>query len=279
MAVANPLSTRRRARCWTRRSAPLALAGLALGLVAQSGLASSTTAPGNAASPADGRGVRVAPPAGTTWIEGVITDQAGTPQDNVNVEAWASDAPGSKPTASALSYGGAPDGTGSGHGFFLLEVPSDQAVRIDFSAVGGHEDGDPFRMKLYGQGRPIVVRPAARSAGRVRDLGTIVLARQGRVVSRTKASLVRAGVPVRKRAALKVTVTSPFVSNVTGFVVIRVAGRRVVDRLVTRDHGKSTLRLPRLSRSKAYPVHVAYLGSGTIKRSSAKTITLHVHRK
>ena len=92
----------------------------------------------------------VAPPPGSTWIEGVITDQADHGQDNVNVEAWPRGPGATSPAASSLSYGASPAHPGLQHGFFLLQVPSDHAYRIVFSAVVGREDGDGFRMKTDG---------------------------------------------------------------------------------------------------------------------------------
>src|SRR3954469_12603410 len=99
----------------------------------------------------------LAPPVGTTWIVGVVSDQAAHGQDNVNVEAWPDDPTATEPVASALTYGGPNYNALSAHGFFRLEVPSDQPYRIVFSAVHGQEDGDAFRMQAYGQDRPIVV--------------------------------------------------------------------------------------------------------------------------
>src|SRR3954466_48751 len=124
------------------------------------------------------------PPPGSTWIQGVITDQCGQGQDDVNVEAWSDGPPGAPaasaltyggPAASALTYGGPRYDALQGHGFFRLEVPSNQPYRIAFSAVGGQEDGDPFLMAWYGMNRPIMVRQAAKGAaalppGRMRDL-------------------------------------------------------------------------------------------------------------
>ena len=217
------------------------------------------------------------PPEGMTWIEGVITDQAAHGQDNVNVEAWPRDPAAVAPVASALTYGGPPDGSAL-HGFFLLQVPSDQAYRIVFSAVAGQEDGDAFRMKSYGHGRPIAVRNLAVAAGRVRDLGTIALARQGHVVSKTKAVLARARVAAGKRATVRIKVSSPFVTNVTGKVVVRVGGKKVVHGLGARSHGKATFKLPHLKRAGKYKVTTSYAGSGTVHRSKAKPVKLTIHR-
>ncbi|MGY2703779.1 hypothetical protein ACVW2K_003363 [Nocardioides sp. HB32] len=272
-------SGRTSVRRWPVRSAPLLMVvATAVALIAQSALASPTM--GQRAAAIGGAAHRddpATPPDGMTWIEGVITDQAATGQDNVNVEAWANDASATAPAASALTYGGDPNDPASLHGFFLLEVPSDHAFVITFSTVNGQEDGDPFRMKKYGNGLPVMFRPASRAAGRIRDLGTIALARQGTVVSSTKASLGKGKVTPSKRATLKVKVASPYVSDVAGRIAVRVAGRRVVTKLSRSEHGTTTLRLPRLKHAGAFKVHATFLGSGTVKRSSAKAVKLHVH--
>ena len=221
--------------------------------------------------------VALVPPAGMTWIEGVITDQAAHGQDNVNVEAWPRDPAAAAPAASALTYGGPPDGSAL-HGFFLLQVPSGQAYRIVFSAVAGQEDGDAFRMRAYGHGRPIAVRNLAAAAGRVRDLGTIALARQGHVASRTKAVLAKAKVAAGKRATVRIRVSSRFVTNVTGKVVVRVGGKKVVHRLAGRSHGRTTFKLPHIKRPGRYKVTASYAGSGTVHRSKAKPVRLTIHR-
>ena len=271
-----PGSTRSRAR---RPAIVITFAVIAAVIVAsQTALAS----PGSAVARTSAGHVRASaalvPPAGTTWIEGVITDQANHGQDDVNVEAWPRDPAATEPAASSLTYGGPPDDASILHGFFLLQVPSDQAYRIVFSAVGGQEDGDKFRMKSYGHGRPIAVRNLASASGRIRDLGTIALARQGHVASKTKAVLAKAKVTAGKRATLHVKVTSRFVSNVTGKVVVRVAGKKVTERLKTRSHGKSAVRLPRLKKPGHYQVKVTYAGSGTVHRSKAKPVKLTIRK-
>jgi hypothetical protein len=226
------------------------------------------------------------PPAGTTWIEGVITDQAGTGQDDVNIEAWptgtAATAPAASaltyggPAASALTYGGPRFNGAAGHGFFRLEVPSNQPYRIVFSAVNGQEDGDPFRMMWYGQDRPIMVRQAAKvavaalPAGRLRDLGTIQLARQGQVASTTTAVARPAKVKAGARGKVRVTVSSPYVTDVTGKVVVKVAGHTVTRRLLPGSNGTRMIRLPKLGHAGKYRVHVRFTGSDTVAGSKAK---------
>jgi hypothetical protein len=232
-------------------------------------------------APAGGHRAAVAavPPPGSTWIEGVVTDQADHGQDDVNVEAWSTDPGATAPVASSLTYGGPPSGLKYQHGFFLLEVPSNQPYRIVFSGVGGKEDGDLFRMKSYGHGRPIVVRNLA-APGRTRDLGPVQLVRQGRVASTTKAILPRAKVTAGTRATLRVRVTSPFVTSVTGKVVVRVAGKKkITHRLTQRSHGKSTFKLPHMKKPGRYKVTASFTRTGTVQHSKAKPVRLTVHRK
>ena len=243
------------------------------------------------------------PPPGSTWIEGVITDQCGQGQDNVNVEAWSDDTAGAPtasartPAASALTYGGPAasaltyGGALQGHGFFRLEVPSNQPYRIDFSAVGGQEDGDPFQMMAYGSDRPIMVRTAktaalpagaavAVSAGRIRDLGTIPLTRhdQPPATSTTTAS-ARSKIPVGKRAKVRATISGSCTSDVTGKVVVKVAGHKITRRLTTADHGTRTIRLPKLPHLGKYSVRVHFTGTSTVQGSKAKPIKVKVIRK
>jgi hypothetical protein len=244
------------------------------------------------------------PPAGSTWVEGVITDQAGTGQDDVNVEAWPME-PATGPSASALTYGGpaasaltygGPAASGltyggprynaaQGHGFFRLEVPSNQAYRIVFSAVNGQEDGDPFRMMWYGSDRPIMVRMAAKvaavplPAGRIRDLGTIQLARQGQVASTTTAVARPAKVRGAKRGKVRVTVSSTYVTDVTGQIVVKVAGHQVKRNLTTADHGTRMIKLPKLRHAGKYRVRVHFTGTSTVQSSKAKPVKVKVVRK
>lgn len=272
--------SRSRRRTGTMIGIPLAVVG-GLVLGSQAMAASPTPAAVHTSSGRHSLSAAALPPADRTWIEGVITDQANHAQDNVNVEAWPNDPAATAPAASSLTYGGPPTNPKIQHGFFLLEVPSNQAYRIVFSAVGGKEDGDQFRMKRYSQGRPIMVRTMTQAAapGRIRDLGTIALARQGKVKSTTKVHLGDAKITTAKRAKLHVKVTSPFVSDVTGKVVVRVAGKRVKDKVTKRDHGKTTVKLPHLKRAGKYKVKAKFVGTGTVHRSKAKPVKLTVRKK
>ncbi len=251
------------------------------GLIVASQTVLASPAPALVPAASGHRGVTAAalvPPAGMTWIEGIVTDQANHGQDDVNVEAWPRGPGATTPAASSLTYGGAPDDPRFEHGFFLLEVPSNQPYRIILSTVGGKEDGDPFRMRAYGHGRPIVVRAAVSAAGRIRNLGPIALARHGHVASTTKAVLPKAKVTAGTRAKLRVRVTSRFVTNVTGTVVVHAAGKKLTHRLSPRSHGRSTFKLPHLRKPGRYKVTASFTGSGTVHRSKSKPVRLTVRK-
>ena len=83
----------------------------------------------------------MAPPAGESWIQGRLTDQAGHNLNNVNVEAWPMDPNASVPVASNLSYAGAPADGRHQSGVFRLAVPG-ASYRITISTIDGQEDGD-----------------------------------------------------------------------------------------------------------------------------------------
>jgi hypothetical protein len=164
-------------------------------------------------------------------------------------------------------------------------VPSNQPYRIAFSAVGGQEDGDPFQMVWYGENRPIMVRTAAKVAalppGRIRDLGTIQLARQGQgPVASTTTAVARPGkVRVGGRGKVRVTVSGSCVTDVTGQVVVKVAGHKVSRQLTTADHGSRMIRLPKLRHAGKYRVHVHFTGTTTVQGSKANPVKVKVVRK
>jgi hypothetical protein len=220
----------------------------------------------------------IAPAPGSTWITGVLTDQAGHRLDGVNVEAWPVGG-ATAPAASALTYGGRRFNAAPGHGFFRLEVPSDRAYRIAFSALGGHEDGDPFRMMWNGSDRPIMVKTADAAAGRIRDLGRIQLARQGRVASKTKAVAWRTKVSPGTHEKVRVTVSSSYVTNVTGRVLVKVAGHKMSRKLTTADHGTLVISLPKLEHPGQYRVAVRFKGTSTVQRSKSKPVKVRVVRE
>jgi Bacterial Ig-like domain (group 3) len=221
----------------------------------------------------------LAPPAGTTWIVGTLTDQAAHGQDNVNVEAWPSGSGAVAPAASALTYGGPNFNAVAAHGFFRLEVPSNQAYRIVFSTVGGKEDGDAFRMQKYGHGRPIAVRTGRAAPGRIRNLGTIALVRQGKVTSQTRAVARPAKVNAGERAKVRVTVSSRFVTSVTGRVLVKVAGHKLKGRLKVTDHGKLTMKLPKFHHRGRHTLVAHFVGTNTVHSSKAKPVKIKVVKK
>jgi hypothetical protein len=219
----------------------------------------------------------MAPPAGSTWIVGTVTDQAARRQDNVNVEAWPTDTSATSPAASALTYGGPNFNAVSAHGFFRLQVPSDAPYRIVFSAVDGQEDGDPFRMRAYGQNRPIMVRTSSRAgAGRVRDLGTIQLVRQGKVASKTKAVVRPARIVRGHRGKVRVSVSSPLVNDVKGRIVLRIGHHKVHKRLHVSDHGTIRIKLPKLNRLGKHRIVARFAGTSSVHSSKAKAVKVKV---
>ncbi|MGD9959325.1 Ig-like domain-containing protein [Nocardioides sp.] len=221
------------------------------------------------------------PPQGSTWVVGVLTDQAGHGLDNVNVEAWPQSITAAEPVASSLTYGGPAYDAQQRNGFFRLEVPSGKAYRIVISAVGAQEDGDPFRMKWYGGGRPVMMRTtthaAAAGTGTVRDLGTIQLARQGKVASTTKVARP-AKVKAGTHGKIRVTVSSRYVTNVTGKVIVNVSGKKVSTWLNLSDHGRATVRLPKLKVGK-HAVSARFVGTGTVHTSKSKVVKVIVAKK
>ena len=70
--------------------------------------------------------------------------------------------------------------------------------------------------------------------------------------SKTKAKLGNAKVKAGNRAKLNVRVTSPFVSNVTGKVLVKVSGqkKKITERLTAMDKGKAKIQLPKLKSGK-----------------------------
>jgi hypothetical protein len=223
------------------------------------------------------------PPAGMTWLQGVLTDQAGHPLDNVNVEVWSSDTQSSAPVASNLTYAGT--GPTRGHGVFRVEVPMGQPYRLAFSAIGGQQDGDAYRTQWYGGGRPIMALRAGRAAGgvqgiasgRVRDLGKIALVHQGKVASHATAAPVKA--KVGQKATLSVRVSSYFVSSPTGKVIVKLKGHKVTRRLSAANHGTAKVRLPKLHRAGKYQASLRYLGSGTVKPSQGQAKIVVKHKR
>ena len=264
-----------------RRRAPI-LAGIATagGLVIASQVlpASADTAPQASSTHLPASALAVTPPAGSSWIQGVLTDQAGHALNNVNVEAWSTDPTVTVPVASNLTYAGTPADGRHQTGVFRLEVPAGTPYEVTLSTIGGQEDGDLFRMQAYGGGRPIMTRstPARLAAGRIIDLGTIQMVRQGTVASKTTARAPK--VKPGKRGVLQIKVTSPYVTNVTGKVQVRVGGKKIVGRLAAIDHGSTSVRLPKFKRG-THVVKVMFLGSNTVEPSKAKPVRVKVTKK
>jgi len=284
----NQESTRSRSRRQgARRGATAALVLATAGALTATGaitLASGASAAdrGTSASSANLK-LPKAPPAGKAWLQGVLTDQAGHALDNVNVEVWPNDPAATEPIASNLTYAGT--SARQQHGVYRVEVPMNQPYRLAFSAIGGKEDGDAFRTRWYAGGRAIQARVMgraagpvqAKAAGRVRDLGTTPLVHQGHVASHAKAA--REKTRVGKKPVLKVRVTSHFVSNPTGKVVVKVKHHKVTRRLSAANHGKIKVRLPKIHRTGKFKATVRYLGSGTVKPSKTHTKVVVKRRK
>ncbi len=280
-----PSSSRPR-RGWVVSLIPATVAALAVaggGAVMASAGSPASAAP-QAAPQATGSLLRLAaapqPAAGNTWIQGVITDQANHPLDNVNVEVWPATPDASVPVASNLTYAGVPADARHQHGVFRVEVPENEPYVIVLSGVSGSEDGDQYRMQTVGGGRPIMARStrgtAKAATGRVLDLGKFQLVHQGRVRATTTAKLAKKKVASGQRAALKVTVTSKHVSAPTGKLLVHVGGKTVTDRLRSTDHGKTTIHLPKLKKAGTHKITVTFPATNTISRSVSKPVKLTV---
>jgi hypothetical protein len=79
-----------------------------------------------------------------------------------------------------------------------------------------------------------------------------------------------------QRYRVKVHVTSPHVTNVTGKVLLRVDGKRITNQLTTREHGKSVILLPKNLKDGKHKVLAQYKGSNTVAPSRAKPLKLKV---
>jgi hypothetical protein len=276
----------------------LTVGGFAVAPLVYSSL--SLPSSGSAAAPSAGfRVARIAaqPPPGMSWIQGTLTDQAGHRLNNVNVEAWSPDPSDLGPLASNLSYDGGPVASNLSYagsyadplhqsGVFRLEVPARAAYRLTFSTINGQEDGDKFRMLTYGRGRPIMARtvpgaaaPAAVVAlpGRIINLGTIQLARQGHVSSTTSVRLAKKRIKARHHARAQIALRSPYVSRVTGPVRIKVGKKSITRRVWPGDGGTIVVRLPKVKPGKRL-VHVRFKGSSTVAASRAHPVRLVVKK-
>lgn len=268
--IPNTLS---RPATWRRRTQALSVAVAIGGLVLASQVlpAEAATTTGTAAPE-----LRL-PPEGRSWLQGVVTDQAGHPLNNVNVEVWPTDVAATAPVASNLSYAGIPADGAHQKGVFRVEVPAGASYEITVSTVGGQEDADKFRMLKVGGGAPIQARGAIAVkavAGRTINLGKVQLARQGRVGSSVKVTKPRK-VTAGKRVKLAVRVHSKYVTHPTGKVRVNVGHKTVVRKLGNRAGGKTNIRLPLLKPGKQV-IKVSYLGSKTVSRSKSKPIKVQV---
>ena len=268
-------------RPWTRcfalgAVAAVAFAGSGVVVATQS---SSAGAPSFGSAPTYRLDDEPLPAPGKAWIQGIITDQANHPLDNVNVEVWPADPAATEPVGTNLTYAGTPDDLRHQHGVFRVEVPMNQPYVIVVSGVGGAEDGDAYRMRSIGNGRPIMAKSGAGStlaAGRVLDLGTFQVARQGRVDARTTAKLAKKKVDAGDRTRLRVTVSSKYVAAPAGKVVVRIGAKKVTDRLRATDSGKTSMRLPALKKPGRHRIQVTFPATSTIHRSVSKPVYLKV---
>lgn len=216
------------------------------------------------------------PPEGKAWLEGVLTDQAGHPLDGVNVEAWRVDTVEPEMVASNFTYAGDPDDGRHDHGVFRLEVPIQAEYEVLFSTDRGEEDGDRFRMDTY-------VAPNGNDTIKVgtrktRNLGTTEIARVDAQPSTTRAKLAPTKVKVGKAGKITVTVACKNVAPVTGKVTVAIGGKKVARTLTERNQGTVTLTLPALKNPGRYTVEAWFLGTDTVKKSTAK-VKLTVTKK
>jgi hypothetical protein len=278
--------TSRPARGWLRTVAPAVSVALAVagGGVALASQQVPTTTAARAGDDAHFRVVANPLPApGNTWIQGVLTDQANHPLDNINVEVWSPSDTASTPVASNLTYAGTPNDARHQHGVFRVEVPSNEPYVLVFSGISRSEDGDAYRMQTYGHGRPIVARAALgagtgnrAATGRVVDLGKIQLAHQGHVRSSTSVKLARKKVRSGHRAKVTVTVRSHYVAAPAGRLVVHVGGKRATHRLSATDRGRTSFLLPRIRKSGKHRVTATFLTTSTVARSTSRPVRLKV---
>jgi Bacterial Ig-like domain (group 3) len=225
------------------------------------------TGPAGASGPDSGARALAAPrpPVGKAWLVGVVTDQAGHPLNDVNVEAWSADGT-AKRVASSLTYESIRnDGQ---NGFFLLEVP----IHAEYLVVVSGNTDDAFRTFRYRDGEPVTA-----GLRRERSLGTLEIARTALQPSATTARLKPTTVKAGKAGAITVAVTCTNVDPVLGKVTAVVAGKKVTGTLDEGDDGRITLTLPKLKKPGRYTVEASYLGDSYVKKSTTK-LTLTVKK-
>ncbi|GAA2148568.1 hypothetical protein GCM10009844_27110 [Nocardioides koreensis] len=236
------------------RTRPFA-AALLLAL-ATSGLVATGTSP-TVANPAyDVSGTAPRAAARPPLIQGVVVDQLGHAVDDVDVRAIDSNG---DPAASALTYASSRV-DGPQHGYFYLEV----------GAVGSYT----LRLKKPGYVSATVEsvqvsRPRQRLA-----LGELVLTKV--LGTKTSASLADGRITADQWGKVRVTVTGGGTSRPAGTVEVR-DGRKVVGtgRLRPSDGGKVVVTLKRLAAG-SHGLEARFLGSKTLKASSARKVTLTV---
>jgi hypothetical protein len=207
------------------------------------------------------------PPVGRAWLVGVITDQAGHPLQDVNVEAWPDDPAATAPTASDRTYENEQDDQ---QGYFRLEVPIHARYRIVVSA----DPEDPYRTFQYNDGEPIKV-----GLRKVRRLGTSEIARVALQRSQTTAEIGPGTVRAGKQARITITVACKNVDPVLGKVTASVAGKKVAGVLTARNRGRIVLTLPKLRKAGHYTVEAWYLGDSYVRKSTTKKpLTLTVKK-
>ena len=204
------------------------------------------------------------PPKGKAWLVGVVTDQAGHPLQNVNVEAWST---GAEPevVASSLTYESPRTGK---TGFYNLEVP----IHAEYRIVVSGDPEDPYRTFQYNEGQPI-------KAGlhKERKLGTSEIARVKLQPSRTTVKAKPATAKAGKATALTVTVLCKNVAPVTGKVAITLDGKKVRKSPFPLKNGKAVVKLTAPKQAGKHAVDVSYLGDPYVKKS-ARTFTLTVKK-
>jgi hypothetical protein len=198
------------------------------------------------------------PPVGKAWLVGVITDQAGHPLQDVNVEAWPDDPDATEPVASDRTYENVAD---EQQGYFRLEVP----IHAHYLIVVSADPADPYRTFQYNDGDPIKV-----GLRRVRTLGTSEIARTALQASRTTAKIKPGAVKAGKQATITISVTCKNVDPVLGKVTAAVDGKKVAGVLKQKSHGQLTLTLPKLKQPGKYTVEAWYLGDSYVKKSTPK---------
>jgi len=135
-----------------------------------------------------------------------------------------------------------------------------------------------YVMTRYDVGREVRVEVTGLKDGYVADPGYSDARAVGKGASVTTARLVRAKVRTRAHGRVHVYVRTAPVVGATGWVVVRVDGRkRASAKLRLSQAGRVTLTLPRLKRGR-HRVVASYVGSSVASGSTARAVTLRVVR-